>query len=269
MSTIHLHHGDSFEVLASMPPRSVRAIITDPPYGLEFMGKEWDKLEPARNQSRWKDTERKLIGDGSGIGGDFGSRLGELPSYVPKRNRHCLKCGLYSFSNNPCKCEEPEWEHRELEHLHKMQEWHRGWLEGCFHVLIPGGVIKSFSATRTYHRMAAAMQDVGFQIVGLEAWAYGSGFPKSHNVSKAIDKHLGTQGDVVGEKTWKQGGGTSYQLRMGEETEVTTQTRAPGSPEAERFDGYGTALKPAWEPFVIGLKPALEYLPSGGMGTHP
>ena len=252
-----------------MPPRSVRAIITDPPYGLEFMGKEWDKLEPARNQSRWKDTERKLIGDGSGIGGDFGSRLGELPSYVPKRNRHCLKCGLYSFSNNPCKCEEPEWEHRELEHLHKMQEWHRGWLEGCFHVLVPGGVIKSFSATRTYHRMAAAMQDVGFQIVGLEAWAYGSGFPKSHNVSKAIDKHLGTQGDVVGEKTWKQGGGTSYQLRMGEETEVTTQTRAPGSPEAERFDGYGTALKPAWEPFVIGLKPALEYLPSGGMGTHP
>ena len=203
---MYLRLGDSFDVLGTIEDSSVRAIITDPPYGLEFMGKEWDKLEPARVQS--------------------------------------------------LECDDPEWEHRELDHLHKMQEWHRGWLAKCFRILVPGGIIKSFSATRTYHRMAAAMEAVGFEILGMEAWAYGSGFPKSHNVSKSIDKKLGTEGEVTSEKTWKQGGGTSSQLRMGEKTEVTIVTHKPGSPEAEKFQGYGTALKPAWEPFVIGRKPA-------------
>jgi len=136
-----------------------------------------------------------------------------------------------------------------------MQDWHVRWLREVYRVLKPGGVIKTFSATRTYHRMAVAMREAGFIGLSLEAWGYGSGFPKSLNVSKAIDDHLGAEREVVGQKTWTQGGGSSYQLRMGEAHEVVQNITEPASPEAKQWDGWGTALKPAWEPFVVGRKP--------------
>jgi DNA modification methylase len=253
--TITLRLGDCVERMQEMEEGSIGAVICDPPYGLEFMGQEWDKFEPARKTQRWKDKERKLIGDGSGQCGDFSSRMGELPSYIPKRNEKCRTCGHYRFSGNPCKCDEPDWDNRTGEHLQAMQDWHLQWLKEVYRVLQPGGVIKTFSATRTYHRMAVAMREAGFVGLSLEAWGYGSGFPKSHNVSKAIDDHLGVEREVVGQKTWTQGGGSSYQLRMGEAHEVVQDITQPASPEAKQWEGWGTALKPAWEPFVVGRKP--------------
>jgi len=100
-----------------------------------------------------------------------------------------------------------------------MQKWHAEWLAEAYRVLPPGGVLKAFSGTRTYHRLAAAMEAVGFEDVKLVAWAYGSGFPKSLDISKALDKRA--ENDA-----------------------------------AKRFDGWGTALKPSWEPVLVGRKPA-------------
>jgi|SaaInlV_110m_DNA_1040235.scaffolds.fasta_scaffold00611_2 DNA modification methylase len=163
-----------------------------------------------------------------------------------------------------------------------MHEWHIGWLRECFRALRPGGVCKVFSATRTYHRVALAMQQAGFEIQGLEAWAYGSGFPKSLNVSSDIDRVLGAVREKVrvpssevrnpkslnggigiegGDRPWIQEAlAKGYHEKDGNEA-VTD--------EAKRFEGYGTALKPAWEPFIVGRKPTLEFMPSGGMGIHP
>lgn len=79
----------------------------------------------------------------------------------------------------------------------QMQMWHTEWLRRVHRVLKPGGVIKAFSASRTFHRLAAAMEDAGFNDIQLEAWAYGQGFPKSLNVSKALDKMHGAKRGTV------------------------------------------------------------------------
>lgn len=110
-----------------------------------------------------------------------------------------------------------------------------------YRVLKPGGIVKAFSGTRTYHRMAAAMEEAGFVLdpaESLEAWSYGSGFPKSLNISKAIDKVHGGPGEYT-------------QIERG----VPVET-APATEDAKVFEGYGTALKPAWEPIVVGRRAA-------------
>ena len=108
---IELYHGDCREVMAALPAESVDTIITDPPYGLEFMGKEWDKAVP---------------------GPDF---------------------------------------------------W-----EPALTVCKPGAMLMAFGGTRLYHRMTCAIEDAGWEIRDCLMWLYGSGFPKSHDISKAIDK---------------------------------------------------------------------------------
>ena len=155
-----------------------------------------------------------------------------------------------------------------------MQEWHRGWTAECFRALKPGGVIKAFSATRTFHRLAAAMVDVGFHVVGLEAWAYGSGFPKSLNVSKELDRVLGAErgkvqipaAEVRNPKSIMSGhgveGGDRPWLREAAERGFHEKDdEAPVTEEARQYEGFGTALKPAWEPFVVGKKPDLFCCP--------
>src|SRR5690625_1352197 len=177
-----MRHGDCIETMKSMPPESVDAIVTDPPYGLGFMGKKWDGLPPS------------------------------------------------------------------LE-----------WAEACYRVLKPGGHIAAFGGTRTWHRLAVAIEDAGFEMRDSLAWLYGSGFPKSHDVSKGIDKAAGAERKVVGRRV-RLGDSTDYPTRgdsvfAGSETgNITT----PATDAAKQWDGWGTALKPAFEPIVLARKPLAE-----------
>ena len=244
--TLALHLGDCLEVMRTMPDASVDAVVTDPPYGLSFMGKRWDYDVPT--------TEV--------------------------------------------------------------------WAE-CLRVLKPGGHLLAFAGTRTQHRMAVRIEDAGFEIRDMIAWIYGSGFPKSLDVSKAIDKHGGqsvawfgpwfrkwreeneiSQKQVASLFPSKTGGltgcvanwelgfnmptpeqfnlirdtfGLPFDSIQAAEREVvgqqsgnllavapgqgsdrsatTLSITAPATPEAQQWAGWGTALKPALEPITMARKP--------------
>jgi len=130
------------------------------------------------------------------------------------------------------------------------------WAE-CLRVLKPGGHLLAFSGSRTYHRMTVAIEDAGFEIRDQIMWLYGSGFPKSLDVSKAIDKAAGAEREVVGSSDNGIAGGTGKHAgqeksyRFAGEFEIT----APATPEAQRWQGWGTALKPAHEPICVARKP--------------
>jgi site-specific DNA-methyltransferase (adenine-specific) len=178
-----VYAGDCIEIMARMPEASVDAIVTDPPYGLEFMGREWD---------------------------GFGTPLG-------------------------------------------FQTWTQSWAREAYRVLKPGGNLLAFAGTRTYHRMASGVEDAGFEIRDCIAWMYGSGFPKSLDVSKAIDKAAGAErDDVYEDKT-----GVTDNLAYGKGLSVGVIERRPATPEATRWNGWGTALKPAYEPIVVARKPLI------------
>src|SRR5262245_44643735 len=78
-----------------------------------------------------------------------------------------------------------------------MQEWHTKWAREVYRVLKPGAHLLAFGGTRTYHRLACAIEDAGFECRDMIAWLYGAGFPKSHNVGKAIDREAGAEREVV------------------------------------------------------------------------
>ena len=136
------------------------------------------------------------------------------------------------------------------------------WRE-ALRVIKPGGHLIAFSGSRTYHRMAVAIEDAGFEIRDQIMWVYGSGFPKSHNVSKGIDKAAGAERKVIGYKEsvgYADGGVAVYKNRAKSEgSQVSTggmpEITEPTTPEAQQWDGWGTALKPAHEPIVLARKP--------------
>ena len=134
-----------------------------------------------------------------------------------------------------------------------------GWSE-ALRVLKPGGHLIAFSGSRTYHRLAIAIEDAGFQIRDQMMWLYGTGFPKSHNIGKAIDKTLGKKRKVVG--THERLGFNKLQEQHGVQTvNVTHFTRTSDeavTPQASKWQGWGTALKPAHEPIVLARKPLSE-----------
>src|SRR5699024_1695346 len=253
--TTKVIHGDCIETMNQMEPASVDAIVTDPPYGLGFMGKKWDDLPPSRE-----------------------------------------------------------------------------WAEACYRVLKPGGHIAAFGGTRTWHRLAVAVEAAGLEMRESLAWLYGSGLPKSHDVGKAIDKRPGASQHpefgaalraamtakgytntfdvaeaVLGKRTGAVANWIKYQfpearwwpalrdlLDMDEarwgpviaeaEREVVGKsdngiaggsgkhaghekvygfggefaTTKASTPEAQQWDGWGTALKPAFEPIVLARKPLAE-----------
>lgn len=136
------------------------------------------------------------------------------------------------------------------------------WSE-CLRVLKPGGHLLSFGGSRTYHRMAVNVEDAGFEIRDQVMWVYGSGFPKSHNVSKAIDKAAGAEREKVAigspvkriipgadqnKKGWIKDDGREYQPGI----------EIAATPAAKQWDGWGSALKPAHEPVVLARKPLGE-----------
>jgi DNA modification methylase len=132
------------------------------------------------------------------------------------------------------------------------------WAE-CLRVLKPGGHLLAFGGSRTYHRMVVAIEDSGFEIRDQIMWLYGSGFPKSLDVSKAIDKAAGAEREVV-ESKWRTPSNKpefATQWGFGSTTDGNYDITAPATPEAQQWQGWGTALKPAHEPIVVARKPLI------------
>jgi site-specific DNA-methyltransferase (adenine-specific) len=127
------------------------------------------------------------------------------------------------------------------------------WTE-CLRVLKPGGHLLSFGGTRTWHRIAVAIEDAGFDVRDSIAWLYGSGFPKSHNVALGIDKKLGheNRGRAIPVASKFQASDVEEKNKL---TSNPVDAYAARSPEAEQWAGWGTALKPAFEPIVVARKP--------------
>ena len=174
--TYQLHLGDCLEVLSGLPDNSVDSIVTDPPYGLSFMGKKWDY---------------------------------DVPS---------------------------------------VAIW-----EQCLRVLKPGGHLLAFAGTRTQHRMAVRIEDAGFEIRDMIAWVYGSGFPKSLDVSKAIDKAANYERATEYKPNHKNG---TFGKGMGG-GKHGAQSEPPITDAARQWSGWGTALKPALEPITMARKPLI------------
>ena len=177
---IKLLEGDCRDSMRGMAENSIDAIVSDPPYGLGFMGKGWDHGVP---------------------GAEF-------------------------------------------------------WQE-ALRVAKPGAYLLAFGGTRTFHRLTVAIEDAGWEIRDCIMWVYGSGFPKSHDVSKGIDKAAGAEREVVGiglhaahRQSRPFGQGATQDEGIDSRTITAAATEA-----AKQWNGWGTALKPAWEPIIVARKP--------------
>lgn len=203
--------GDCAEKMRDLAPNSIDAIVTDPPYGLNFMGMDFDNP--------------KMMGQSPVMHGG-------LQRY-PKGEKRTgyADCDMQKFQNymTPIFAE-------------------------ALRVAKPGAHLLAFGGTRTYHRLACAIEDAGWEVRDCIMWVYGSGFPKSMDVAKAIDKASGYEGEVIGERTVDVGmqGGNMHAGRKQQQQQQ--QIRAL-SPEAAAWNGWGTALKPAVEPIVVARKP--------------
>lgn len=142
--TYVLHHGDCLEAMAAMELGSVDAIVTDPPYGLEFMGKEWDRFDP-----RPAGGFRR-----GGLGPDESGERTRKRTNIPGRVGPTYEAG------------------------HPAQEWHRAWTAEALRVLPPSHYLLAFGGTRTWHRLVCAIEDAGFEIRDTLMWLHGQGFPK-------------------------------------------------------------------------------------------
>ena len=137
--------------------------------------------------------------------------------------------------------------------------------EECLRVLKPGGHLLAFAGSRTYHRMAVRIEDAGFEIRDMISWLYGSGFPKSMDISKQFDKRAGVEREVVGKRTDAFGDVTESETGDGRNlwgkastTEVDVYSTEAVTDLAKEWSGWGTALKPAHEPVVMARKPLSE-----------
>lgn len=186
MTLWSVHCGDCLEYVQTLPAASVDSIVTDPPYGLNFMGKDWDKALP--DPLIWSELLR---------------------------------------------------------------------------VAKPGAHLVAFGHPRLYHRLACAIEDAGWEIRDCLMWLYGTGFPKSLDVSKAIDKAAGAEWEVIGVKSYPREGTTPV-TRLGKPDKYgeykgggqgSNLITSPATDAAHQWSGWGTALKPAWEPILLARKP--------------
>jgi len=127
--------------------------------------------------------------------------------------------------------------------------------QAVYRVLKPGAILLAFGGTRTYHRIACAIEDAGFEIRDTIAWVYGSGFPKSYDISKGIDKQAGAEREVVGAGKYANRGRVNGNNQCSVGDSKNSFLTAPATPEAQLWNGWGTALKPAFEPIVVAMKP--------------
>lgn len=129
----------------------------------------------------------------------------------------------------------------------------------CFDLLKPGGHLISFGGSRTYHRMACAIEDAGFEVRDQLMWLYGQGFPKSLDISKAMDKAAGADREVVSDNpNHRAVSGVNYEGVYAGGNTGNKHITAPATEEAKQWQGWGSALKPAHEPIVLARKPLSE-----------
>jgi len=187
---IKLLEGDCRDSMRGMAENSIDAIVSDPPYGLGFMGKGWDHGVP---------------------GAEF---------------------------------------------------W-----EEALRVAKPGAYLLAFGGTRTFHRLTVAIEDAGWEIRDCIMWVYGSGFPKSHDVSKGIDRAAGAEREVIknagrsnigtGAKSKVRSNFSQVIVDPSNDRTVKNDISLPATEAAKQWNGWGTALKPAWEPIIVARKPLM------------
>jgi DNA modification methylase len=218
MENFEIIHGNCKNVLKSINENSIDSIVCDPPYALVSIGKSF--------------------------GGDDAAPA---------------KGGVYARASAGFMGK--KWDTGETAFDPEF------WRE-VLRVMKPGAHLVAFGGTRTYHRLAVAIEDAGFEIRDQIGWLYGSGFPKSHDVSKGIDKAAGAEREVVGSKIGLPGyhlnphdGGEALGHGLSSSTYETrlksSQITAPATDAAREWQGWGTALKPAWEPIVLARKPLI------------
>lgn len=221
-----LHLGDCLEVMGSMPDDSIDSIVTDPPYGLAFMGAKWDSFGGSTGNETVEDRRRKM-----------NEYLGE-DAVVPK------------FASS----------HGRAPKLSEMQEFQSSMtpiFAEALRVAKPGAYLLCFGGTRTFHRMACAIEDAGWTVRDCIMWVYGSGFPHGMDVAKAIDKALGAKRPVVGEikklDNYGYKGNNTY--GGGPDHDGVMEMTSSATPESARWEGWNICLKPAWEPIIVSQKP--------------
>ncbi|KKL65189.1 hypothetical protein LCGC14_2157460 [marine sediment metagenome] len=171
-----LIHGDCLEILPTLDADSMDSCVTDPPYGINFMSKNWDHGVPGEHF--WREVLR---------------------------------------------------------------------------VLKPGAHLLTFGGTRTYHRLACAIEDAGFEIRDCLMWVYGSGFAKGLNISKASNALHGVERErnVIPDKRSTLHGDRPWMRNP----EHRFESNIPITEDAKKWDGWGTCLKPAYEPIILARKP--------------
>lgn len=223
--------GDCLEQMKLMPASSVDSVVTDPPYGWRFMGKAWDGADIDKMAKQGKRPGQTFVGSDGSI----------------------RKCREY-------KAEAAGKYDTRLSGNQAFQVFSEAWAREAFRILKPGGHMLVFCGPRTYHRMASGVEDAGFEIRDQMQWLFGSGFPKSHDISKAIDKQAGAIG-CRGKGFNVAGQGIS----LNQNRELRSDHPDYIAPEgvtaaAIKWQGWGTALKPANEPIVLARKPLAKGL---------
>jgi DNA modification methylase len=178
VSDCRLILGDCLDVLPTLEAGPVDAVVTDPPYGLEFMGKGWDSFR-SNGGSAWAGKQT----DKPDWKGDRRGRPGRL--YMRSKHWTCRRCGKQKHKHDDTACA-PDYElvtHEPLQ-LRAFQAWCEQWAATTLRVLKPGGYLLAFGGTRTYHRLACAVEDAGFEVRDCLMWLYGSGFPKGRGCLK-------------------------------------------------------------------------------------
>jgi len=280
-------YGNCRRIIKRFPDSCIDSIITDPPYGLGFMSKKWDTFKPDYINKQFKNRGHKN----------------------PKRQGRSMYAGEYNFS---------------LEANTEFQKWFTRWAKECLRIAKPGAFMLVFGGTRTFHRLTCAIEDAGWQIRDsisyfsnvdtkiqifynslnneqkgvfqelfssgeVLSWMYGSGFPKSKDIGKELDKQecrkrltkkLGRKPTKKEfERVWKKfrkvisiterkGNPINTQGKKGcinrrpwmerqikEYGNLVDIETAPVTKLAKLWDGYGTGLKPSWEPIIIAMKP--------------
>jgi DNA modification methylase len=225
--SVRVINGDCLEVLKTLADNSVDAVVTDPPYHLTSMVK---RLSSTSSGDVEKNFTKIIPGQ--------------------KTNPHAAMARGFMGKS---------WDGGYIAQNPAL------WSE-VLRVLKPGGHVAAFGGTRTYHRMACAIEDAGFGVRDQLAWVYGQGFPKSHDVSKAIDKAAGAEREVIGinedylrrkPNGMKTDGANTYGYSQTQH-ETDARITAPATDAARQWEGWGSNLKPSWEPICLARKPLSE-----------